>query len=192
MSMGRSWTIHSGAWNFLKQHGARQEDFTTFVGEEVARQQAAEETGYRTPTWTVLRKLQTLNEAKRIDGGTAITLPPFYDNATRGGTELWGKSDGLTVYLWDTLTEEKKKTCNEQLEKTKIWVVWCKSSTEIDNTTSAMRRGKVVFCSKKTTKETEGEKRGNKDKKELQQKGLRTKGCWRKGCVETKEILFHT
>ena len=96
MSMGRSWTIRSGAWNFLKQHGARQEDFTAFVGEEVARQQAAEEAGYRTPTWTVLRKLQALNEAKRIDGGTAITLPPFFDNATRGGTELWGKSDGPT------------------------------------------------------------------------------------------------
>jgi hypothetical protein len=87
MSMGRSWTIRSGTWNFLKQHGAQQEDLTTFVGEEVARQQAAEETGYRTPTWTVLRKLQTLNEAKRIDGGTAITLPPFFNNATRGGTE---------------------------------------------------------------------------------------------------------
>jgi hypothetical protein len=89
-------------------------------------------------------------------------------------TELWGKSDGPTVYLWDTLTEEEKKACNEQLEKTKDWVVWCKSSTEIDDTTSAMRLGKVVFCSKKATKETEGKKRGNKDKKELQQKGSRT------------------
>jgi hypothetical protein len=43
MSMGRSWTICSGAWNFLKQHGARQEDLTTFVCEEVARQQAEED-----------------------------------------------------------------------------------------------------------------------------------------------------
>ena len=152
MSMGRSWTIRSGAWNFLKQHGARQDDLTTFVCEEVARQQAAEEAGYRTPTWTVLRKLQALNKARRIDGGTAITLQPFFDNATRGGTELWGKSDWPTVYLWDTLTEEEKKTCNEQLEKSKDWVVWCKSNTEIDDTTSAMRLGKVVFCSKKATK----------------------------------------
>jgi hypothetical protein len=134
MSMGQSWTIHSGAWNFLKQHTARQEDLNTFVGEEVARQQAAEEAGYRTPTWTVLRKLQALNEARRIDGGTVITLPPFLDNATRSGTELWGESDGPTVYLWDTLTEEEKKTCKEQLERTKDWVVWCKSNTEIDDT----------------------------------------------------------
>ena len=191
MSMGRSWTIRSGAWNFLKQHGARQDDLTTFVGEEVARQQAAEEAGYRTPTWTVLRKLQALNEARRIDGGTAITLPPFFDNATRGGTELWGKSDGPTVYLWDTLTEEEKKTCNEQLEKSKDWVVWCKSNTEIDDTTSAMRLGKVVFCSKKATKETAEKERGSKDKKEVQQKGSRTKGWWRKGCVETKENVSH-
>ena len=98
-----------------------------------------------------------------------------FDNATRGGTELWGKLGGPTVYLWDTLTEEEKKTCNKQLERTKDWVVWCKSSTEIDDTTSAMRQGKVVFC-KKATKETAGKERGNKDKKELQQKGSRTKG----------------
>ena len=52
------------------------------------------------------------------------------------------------------LTEEEKKTCNEQLEKTKDWVVWCKSNTKIDDTTSATRQGKVVFCSKKATKET--------------------------------------
>jgi hypothetical protein len=29
MCMGQSWTIRSGAQNFLKQHGARQEDLTT-------------------------------------------------------------------------------------------------------------------------------------------------------------------
>jgi hypothetical protein len=43
MHMGRGWTIRDGAWNFLKQHGARREDLTTFVCEGVARQQAAEE-----------------------------------------------------------------------------------------------------------------------------------------------------
>jgi hypothetical protein len=53
--------------------------------------------------------------------------------------------DGSTVFLWDTLTDEEKKTCNKQLEKTKNWVVWCKSSMEIDDMTSAMRQGKVVF-----------------------------------------------
>ena len=68
-------------------------------------------------------------------------------------------------------------------------MVWC--NTEIDETTSAMRQGKVVFCSKKATKETAGKERGNKDKKELQQKGSRTKGWWRKGCVETKENVSH-
>ena len=44
-------------------------------------------------------------------------------------------------------------------------VVWCKSNTEIDDTTSAMRLGNVVFCSKKATKETTEKERGNKDKK---------------------------
>jgi hypothetical protein len=81
--------------------------------------------------------------------------------------------------------------CNEQLERTKDRVVWCKSNAEIDDTASAIRLGKVVFCSKKATKETAEKERGNKDKKEVQQKGSRTKGWWRKGCVETKENVSH-
>ena len=90
MSMGRIWTILSRRRTFLKWHGARQKDLITFVGpgEEVARQQAGEESGYRTPTWTVLKKLQVLNGAKRIDRGKAIMLPHFFNNTMRGGTKL--------------------------------------------------------------------------------------------------------
>ena len=86
--------------------------------------------------------------------------------------ELWGKLDGLTVYLWDTLTEEEKKTCNEQLEKTKDWVVWCKSNTEIDDT-EARQRGILQQESLPVTKETAEKERGNKDKKEVQHSGRR-------------------
>ena len=41
------------------------------------------------------------------------------------------------------------------------------------------------------TEGNEDEKRKNRDKKEEKQKGSRTKGWWRRGCIKTKENVTH-
>jgi hypothetical protein len=87
------------------------------------------------------------------------------------------------VYLWDTLTEEEKKTCNEQLERTKDWVVWCKFRTEIDDTTSAMRQGKVVFCS---CQQESDKGDGGENVREQGQKRIATERLKDQGLVEKR------
>jgi hypothetical protein len=133
--MNRGWTIMSGTWNFLKNHSSRQADLTTHIQEEVNRQREAENAGYRSPTWATLRCLQKLGKATCVNGGTAITLPPFFDSARRGNKKLWGNGSGPTVYLWETLTKQERQECLEKIQTTNNWLVWLEASSALDEET---------------------------------------------------------
>ena len=75
---GRGWTITSGGWNFLKKQECwegHEQALITTIRKETKRTEELEKAGYRSPTWTVLRALQQINSATRIEGEAAICPP---------------------------------------------------------------------------------------------------------------------
>ena len=75
-----------------------------------------EEVGYRSPTWRVLRALQSLLSATQLQGESAVAAPPFFPNAGR----FWGNEQGPTVILWDGLDQEGREECDVQFRHEKI------------------------------------------------------------------------
>ena len=45
------------------------------------RTEVKEEAGHRSPTWSILRALQKINKAKRIEGEAIMSAPPFFQSA---------------------------------------------------------------------------------------------------------------
>ena len=78
MDPGRGWTITSGGWNFLKKQEwweGHERALITTIRKETKQTEDLEEAGYRSPMWAVLRALQQINSATRIEGEAAICLP---------------------------------------------------------------------------------------------------------------------
>jgi hypothetical protein len=127
---GKTWTIMSGIWNHLKAtwEGTRTE-LVELIFEEKKHQEKLEEAGYRSPTWSLLRALQSVNGAKRLYGESAITAAPIFEAAGRGDKPYWGKwtEAAPTIILWESLAEEDREVCLEEMKTSKNWVVWCRS-----------------------------------------------------------------
>jgi len=81
---GRGWTITSRGWNFLKKQECwegHEQVLIATIRKETKRTEELEEAGYRSPTWVVLRALQQINSATRIEGETAMSTPPIVQSA---------------------------------------------------------------------------------------------------------------
>ena len=76
------------------------------IRKETKRTEELEETGYRSPTWAVLRALQQINCATRIEGEAAMSAPPFFQSAGRGDLLFWGEKEGPTVVIWESLSKQ--------------------------------------------------------------------------------------
>jgi len=86
---GRGWIITSGGWNNLKKQECwdsegHEQALITTIRKEIKRTEEFEEAGYTSPTWAVLRALQQINIATRIEGEAAMSAPPFFQSAGRG------------------------------------------------------------------------------------------------------------
>ena len=62
----------------------------TTIRKETKRTEESEEAGYRSPTWAVLRALQQINSATRIEEEAVMSSPPFFQSAGRGDLLFWG------------------------------------------------------------------------------------------------------
>ena len=100
------------------------------IRKETKRTEELEEAGYRSTTWAVLRALQQINSTTRIEGEAAMSAPPFFQSAGRGDLLFWGKKEGPTVVIWESLSEQEKKSWLEEANTMHDWVVWCKSQKE--------------------------------------------------------------
>jgi len=78
--------------------GCEQKLITT-IRKETERMEEKEEAGYRSPTWRVLRALQQVNKATRIEGETIMSAPPLFESASRGDLECWGAAERPTVVI---------------------------------------------------------------------------------------------
>ena len=108
----KSWTIVSSVYSHLRQVGKKNaSELKTLIRAEVEQQERLEAMGYRSPTWRLLRALQSLLSAVQLQGESAVTVPPFFPSACRGTTRFWGKEQGPTVFLWESMGEEGREEC---------------------------------------------------------------------------------
>ena len=78
--------------------GYEQELIAT-IRKEIEWIEEKKEEGYRSSTWRLLRALQQVNEATRIEGETILSAPPFFESAGRGDLKFWGTAKGPTVVI---------------------------------------------------------------------------------------------
>ena len=110
--LDKSWTIMSSTYNHLRQGRDKGiDELKAFIRAEVELQERLEATGYRPPTWRLLRVLQSLLSAVQLRGESAVTAPPSspaQGEAQRnsGGKDrdqqsscgrVWTKKDGRSV-----------------------------------------------------------------------------------------------
>jgi len=174
---GRGWTITSGGWNFLKiqecWEGHEQALITT-IQKETKRTEELEEAGYRSPTWAVLRALQQINSATRIEGEAAMSAPPFFQSAGRGDLLFWGEKERPTVVIWESLSGQEKESWLEESSTMHDWVVWCKSKKGAEEIRSFELSGKEIFFSYDETKSKEEKNKKNGKQKEGTSRAERT------------------
>jgi len=85
MEPHRGWTIASSSWNFLRKRWLDWEQgLITVIQEKTKRTEEKEEAGFRSPTWSILRALQKINKAKRLEGEAVMSAPPFFQSAGQG------------------------------------------------------------------------------------------------------------
>jgi hypothetical protein len=97
----------SSAYSHLRQGGKKDaSELKTLIRAEVAQQECFEAMEYRSPTWRLLRALQSLFSAVQLQGESAVTAPPFFPSAGRGAIRFWGKEQGPTIFLWESLGED--------------------------------------------------------------------------------------
>ena len=125
------WTIMSSVYNHLRQGKERStSELSAFIRKEGEQQERLEARGYRSPTWRLLRVLQSLLSAVQLQGESAVTAPPFFLSAGRGTTRFWGKEQGPTVFLWESLGEEGREECEKAIRKHRDWVVESSATNE--------------------------------------------------------------
>jgi len=91
---GQGWTITSGGCNFLKKQArweGHEQALITTIQKEAKRTEELEEAGYRSSTWAVLRALQQINSATRIEENKrCLSLLPF----SRRDEEIYSSGGG--------------------------------------------------------------------------------------------------
>jgi len=94
---------------FTKAMVDQEQQLITVIQEETKRTEEKEEAGYRSPTWSILRALQKINKAKRIEDEAIMSAPPFFQSAGRGDLKFWGEDDGPTIVVWESLSESEQE-----------------------------------------------------------------------------------
>jgi hypothetical protein len=131
--------------------------------------------------------------ARRVSGHGA----PFFLSAGRGTTRFWGKEQGPTVFLWESLGEEGREECEKAIHKHRDWVVWSRARPmKGDCTLRGFEHvGKAIFCGKVKRGKKEHETPGAEDETENDAaddgvegsgRACRQKGWWKRGDVEAK------
>ena len=79
----------------------------------------------RSFSWKVLRQAKIAIKATTYVGDTALTAPPFFDNAVRGDETLWGtRTRGPRVINWTGLSHEDREAILPSLRLTNDWIIF--------------------------------------------------------------------
>jgi hypothetical protein len=122
--LDKSWTVMSSIYNHLRQGRDKSiSELKFFIRVEVELQERLETMGYRSPTWRLLRALQSLLSAVQLQGESAVTAPLFFPSAGRGTTKFWGKRRGQQFSCGRVWTKEDEKSVRRQFAHAEIG--WC-------------------------------------------------------------------
>ena len=182
MDLEHGWTVMSSIWHHLRAHHTTvdEHDFTRFISSEVQHQQRIETEGYRSPSWRMLKALQSINKATTVQGESAVAAPPFFQTAGRGQTKFWGNTEGPTVFLWEGLDDDGRAWCRKTTQTRKDWVVWSRTNAPKGDTSSKPfeEHGRQLFCGKAKNSNSSPQSGASG-------RALRCKGWWTRGAVET-------
>ena len=97
-----------------------------------------------------------------------VTAPPFFPSAGRGTTNFWGKKQGPTVFLWESLDEGGREECEKAIRTHKDWVVWSRARPAKGDCKlrGFEQEGKAVFQGKVKRKKKEHETARTEDETE--------------------------
>jgi len=80
----------------------------------------------RSFSWKLLRIVKSVLHATKYQGDTAITIPPFFQNAGRGTERIWGEvnsSPQPSVINWPGLNDKEKTELISTLSSTDKWIL---------------------------------------------------------------------
>jgi len=116
MENSYQWTVNSTTWNHLQtMWQAPPLDLMRLIHEETYHQNILEASGYKSPTWRILRSLQSIIKANVVVGESTITAAPFFEGAGRPSEPFWGPQQGRKVILWESLSPEDQEKCLTEL-----------------------------------------------------------------------------
>ena len=129
-------------------------DLLKLIHAETHHQNNLEASGYRSPTWRVLRALQSIINANVVIGESTITAAPFFEGAGRPSRSFWGPQQGRKVILWESLSQDDQQCLVEFRDDTN-WVIWCKDkpknmATQV-LTQTFREHGRCIFEGKRAT-----------------------------------------
>ena len=126
MENGYQWNINNTTWNHLQiMWQAQPLDLLKLIHAETHHQNNLEASGYRSPTWRVLRALQSIINANVVIGESTITAAPFFEGEGRPSRSFWGPQQGRKVILWESLSQDDQQCLVEVRDDTSR-VIWCK------------------------------------------------------------------
>ena len=124
---GGPWTVESARWQFLKNVSLFAEqggDLIEHIRLEHLHQKRLEAQGYRCFTWAVLAAAKALaGGATTVQGDSGVSALPFFEAAGRGACTFWGRPDGNSVILADSLSEEDAGHVQTSIAGRTDWVL---------------------------------------------------------------------
>ena len=92
-----------------------------------------------------------------------MSAPPFFQSAGRGHLKFLGEDDGPTVVVWESLSESEQEPWSKKMNKSKDWVVWCRSRKTAEEQHPFNGDEKEIFSNRsKLAKPKVGEKTDKK------------------------------
>ena len=115
---GRGWTITSGGWRFLKKQECWE--------------------GHKQALIATIWKETEGTEESAPPSVSDMSAPPFFQSDLL----FWGGKEGLTVVIWESLSEQENESWLEEANTMHDWVLWCWSKKEAEEIRSFEFSGK--------------------------------------------------
>jgi len=176
---------HLRGMELSEKEGALGRPRIATIRKEINRTEELEEAGYRSLAWALLRALQQINSATRIEGGAATSVLPFFQSAGRGDLLFCGEKEGPTVVIWESLSKQEKESWLEKARTMHGWVVWCNSKKGVEEIRSFELSEKEIFFNYDETKSKEEKNKKNRSKKKAHRgQGVRYRSWWKQGNIK--------
>jgi len=117
--------MEGARWHLLSQVFSSSKGMATDLDRErLIQETMGKDLKCRFFSWKVLRHARLAVGATTYIRDTALTATPFFDNAIRGGTILWGAmASGLQVIRWTGLSPEDQADTLLTHLNTKNWIL---------------------------------------------------------------------